>query len=122
MVDQITYFNFDSHIGSVAFIKKTRSSYEDLGVVLLKHSSMMGTFPLPPPDIPLTVTQVNMILTDTSKSLDSYDPWVVPSPYEYEIYGDRIPLTLIEISYQEIQSTYVAASNTSDSMRHILGE
>jgi hypothetical protein len=62
-VDQLSYFNSDSHIHSVPFIKKTPSSYEDVGVGLLKDSSIMGTFPLPPPDIPPIVTHVNMILT-----------------------------------------------------------
>jgi hypothetical protein len=121
-VDQLAYFNSDSRIGSVPFIEKTPSSYEDVGVGLLKDSSMMGNFPLPPPDIPPTVTQVNMISTDTSKSLDSYDPWVVPSPSEYESYDDRMPLSPIEITYEEIQSASVAASDTSDPMSHVLDE
>jgi hypothetical protein len=54
-VGQLAFFNYDSRIGSVPFIEKTPSSYEDVGVGLLKDSSMMGTFPLPPPDIPPVV-------------------------------------------------------------------
>jgi hypothetical protein len=98
MVDQLSYFNYDSCIFRVPFIKKTPSSYEDVGVGLLKDSSMMGTFPLPTPEIPPVVAQVNMISTDTSKSIDSYDPQLVPSPSEYDIYDDRMPLSPIEIT------------------------
>jgi len=35
-VDQLAYFNSNSCIGSVPFIEKTPSSYENVGVVLLK--------------------------------------------------------------------------------------
>jgi hypothetical protein len=63
-----------------------------------------------------------MICTDTSKSLESYDPWVVPSPFEYDNYNDRMPLGLIELAYEAIQSAYVASSNTNDPMSHILDE
>jgi hypothetical protein len=122
VVDQLAYFNSDSRIGSVPFIKKTPSSYEDVAVGLLKDSSLMGTFPLPPPYICPTVAQVNMILTYTSKSLDSYDPWVVPSTYEYKSYDDRMPLSPIEVTCQAIQSTFVVAYDTSDPMINVLDE
>jgi hypothetical protein len=64
----------------------------------------MGNFPLPPPDI----------------SLESYDPWVVPSPTQYEKYGDQIPLSLIELAYQAIQYTYVSSSDNDDQRNLIL--
>jgi hypothetical protein len=56
IVGQLAYFNFDSRIGSVPFIEKTPSSYDDVRVGILKDSYMMRTFPLPPPDIPPIVS------------------------------------------------------------------
>jgi hypothetical protein len=50
-VDQLAYFNSDSRIGNVPLIEQISSSYEDVGVGILKYSSLMGTFPLPPPNI-----------------------------------------------------------------------
>jgi hypothetical protein len=119
---QLAYFNSDSRIDSVPFIEKTPSSYEDVGVGILKDSSMMGNFPLATPDIPLAVAQVNMISTDTSKSLNSYDPWVVPSPSKYDNYKNRMPLSPIEITYEAIRSTSVASYDTHDPMSDVLDE
>jgi hypothetical protein len=51
-LDQLTFFNFDSCTSNVPFISKTRPSYENVGVGLLKDSSLMGKFPIPPPNIP----------------------------------------------------------------------
>jgi hypothetical protein len=76
-IDQLAYFNSYSHIGSVSFIEKTPSSYENVGVGILKDSSLMGNFPLPPPKIPLVVAQFDMILMQVQQSLESFDPLVV---------------------------------------------
>jgi hypothetical protein len=52
-VDQLAFFNTDTRTGNVSFIAKTPQGYENVGVGLLKYSSLMGTFPIPPPpDIP----------------------------------------------------------------------
>jgi hypothetical protein len=91
-VDQLAYFNSDSRIGNVPLIKQISYAYEDVGVGILKYSSLMGNFPLPlpnisplpPPNIPHVVIHINMISTSASSSLESYDPCVVPSPIDYE--------------------------------------
>jgi hypothetical protein len=63
-VDQLAFFNSDTRTNNVPFIAKTPSGYENVGVGLLKDSSLMGTFPIPPPDVPhLFVASINMIST-----------------------------------------------------------
>jgi hypothetical protein len=51
-VDQLVFFNSDTRISNVPFISKTPLRYENVGVGLLKDSTLMGTFPIPPPNIP----------------------------------------------------------------------
>ena len=63
-VDQIDYGTHNLHdfaVNSVPFLGSSLG-YESVGVGLLKDSSLMGIFPLPPPDTPL-VSTLNMILT-----------------------------------------------------------
>jgi hypothetical protein len=47
-VDQLAFFNSNTRTGNVSFIAKTLPGYENVGVDLLKDSSLMGTFPIPP--------------------------------------------------------------------------
>jgi hypothetical protein len=65
----------------------------------------MGTFPTPLPPTTHHVVAINMILTTVYKSLESSDPWIVPSPLEFDALGDTMPLSPIETSYIAIQST-----------------
>jgi hypothetical protein len=105
-VDQLAFFNSDSRTSNVPFIAKTPPGYENVGVGLLKDSSLMGTFPIPPPDIPTPfVASINMISTTVGEIPESYDPWIVPSSDDCLRYGDRMPLSLVELAYQAIQST-----------------
>jgi hypothetical protein len=62
-VDQLAFFNSDTRTGNVLFIAKTPPGYENVGVGLLKDSSLMGTFPIPPPPDILcpSVASINMI-------------------------------------------------------------
>jgi hypothetical protein len=63
-VDQLAFFNFDTRNGNVLFIAKTPPGYENIDVDLLKDSSLMGTFPISPPDVPhSSVSSINMIST-----------------------------------------------------------
>jgi hypothetical protein len=63
-VDQLAFFNSDTRTGNIPFIAKTPPGYENVGVGLLKDSSLMGTFPIPPPDVPhSSVASINMIST-----------------------------------------------------------
>jgi hypothetical protein len=74
-------------------------------VGLLKDSSLMGTFPIPPPDIPPPfVASINMISTTNGETPEYYDPWIVPCSDDYLHYDDRIPLSLVELAYHVFQS------------------
>jgi hypothetical protein len=67
---------------------------------------LMGTFPIPPPDIPPPfVASINMISTNVSETPNSYDPWIVPRSDDYLCYDDQMHLSLVELPYQAIQST-----------------
>jgi hypothetical protein len=115
-VDQLAFFNFDSHTSNVPFISKTPPGYENVGMGLLKHSTLMGTFPIPPPNIPPPfVASINMISTSIRKNPTSYDSWIVPDPGDYLHYGDQIPLSLVESTYQAIQSTTLFNPSLCDS-------
>jgi hypothetical protein len=46
-----------------------------------------------------------MISTMVHQSLESSDPWVIPSPLELDILGDVMPLSRVEATYNAIQST-----------------
>jgi hypothetical protein len=48
-VDQLAFFNSDARTSNVTFISKKPPGYENGGVGLLKDSTLMGTFPIPPP-------------------------------------------------------------------------
>jgi hypothetical protein len=77
-VDQVSFFNSYSRTRKFSFILKTPPGYENVGVGILKNSNFMGTFPIPPPDIPrpffASIKTISTIVHET------HDPWVVPSP------------------------------------------
>jgi hypothetical protein len=52
-----------------------------------------------------------MILTMTSQSFESSDPWVVPSPLAFDALCDTMPLSPAEASYDAIQSTSPSLDN-----------
>jgi hypothetical protein len=63
-VDQLTFLNSDFRTRNVPFISNTPLGYENVGVGILKDSTLMGTFPIPPPDVPPHfVASINMIST-----------------------------------------------------------
>jgi hypothetical protein len=51
-IDQLAFFNSNSCISNVPFILKTPPGYDNVRVGILKDSTLMGTFPIPPLDIP----------------------------------------------------------------------
>jgi hypothetical protein len=102
--DQLAFFNSNSCTSNIPFISKTPPGYENVCVGILKDSTLMGTFPIPPPDIsPPFVASINMISTTVHETPTSYDPWVVPNPGDYSRYGNKMPLSLVESAYQDIQ-------------------
>jgi hypothetical protein len=65
----------------------------------------MSTFPIPPPDVPHPFFgSINMIFTSIHRTLASFDPWMVPNPDDHICYGNKMPLSSIESTYQAIQS------------------
>ena len=88
-VDQMAFFNSNSHTSNVPFISKTPLGYENVGVGIFKDSTLMGTFPILPPDIPPPFfTSINIISTSVCETPESYDPWIVPRSGDYLRYGD----------------------------------
>jgi hypothetical protein len=105
IVDQLAFFNSNGRIGNVSFIAKTPPSYENIGVGLLKDSSLMGTFPIPPPDVPRSsIASINMMSTSIHGISASHDPWMVPNPGDHIRYGDEMSLSLVKSAYQDTQS------------------
>jgi hypothetical protein len=105
-VDQLAFFNSDTRTGNVSFIAKTPPGYENVGVGLLKDSSLMGTFPIPPPPDILrpSVASINMISVVPHELPVTFDPWIVPNPGDHSRFGDVMSLSLVESTYHEIQS------------------
>jgi hypothetical protein len=75
----------------------------------------MGTFPTPLPPTAHHISTVNMISTMPYQSLESSNPWVVPSPLEFDVLSDTMPLSPAEAAYVAIQSAS-PSSNTSHSL------
>lgn len=70
-VEQLYYYTFDPNsIVSVPLVGKPITPYEDIGVGLLKDSSLMGNFSFLQPNFPSNVSQVNMISSSTMESSD----------------------------------------------------
>jgi hypothetical protein len=63
----------------------------------------MGTFPTPLPPATHHISTIDMISTMTYQSLESSDPWIVPSPLEFNALGDTVPLSTTKTSYVSIQ-------------------
>jgi hypothetical protein len=114
-VDQLAFSNSNTRTSNVPFIVKTPPGYENVGVGLLKDSSLMGTFPIPPPDVPHPfVALINMISTSVRETPVSYDPWIVPNPGEHLRYSDQMNLSPVESAYQAIQSTTPSTPSLGD--------
>jgi hypothetical protein len=104
-IDQLAFFNSDSHTGKVLFITKNPLGYENVDVGLLKDSLLMGTFPIPLPDVPhLYVASINMISTSIHELPASHNPRIVLDPGDHLRYGDEMPLSPVKSAYQAIQS------------------
>jgi hypothetical protein len=90
---------------NISFLGDHKITYESVGVGLLKYSILMGTFPTPLPPTTHHISTVNMISTTAYQSLESFDPWIVPSSLEFDALGDTKPIIPTETSYVSIQST-----------------
>jgi hypothetical protein len=117
-IDQLDYCTPNTHTlatNNIPFLGDHKITYESIGVGLLKYSSLMGTFPTPLPPTTHHISTINMISTTAYQSLESSDPWVVPSPLEFDEIGDAMPLSPIEASYTAIQF-----SSPSSNDQHLL--
>jgi hypothetical protein len=91
-VDRLAFFHSDARIVHC----KPPPGYENVGVGLLKDSTLMGTFSIPPPDVPHPfVASINVISTSVRGTPASYDPWMVPNPDDHLRYGNEMPLMLV---------------------------
>jgi hypothetical protein len=87
-IDQLDYCTPYIHnhtTNNVPFLGDSNLSYESVGVGLLKYSSLMGAFPLSSPETSQQNAMINMISTMVHQSLESFDPWVIPSPLELDM-------------------------------------
>jgi hypothetical protein len=106
-IDQLDFCTPDARApvtNNIPFLGDHQVTYESIGVGLLKHSSLMGTFPTPLPSTTHHISTINMISTMAYQSLESSDPWIVPSPMEFDGLGDTMPLSPTEAAYMAIQS------------------
>ena len=85
---------------NIPFVSGAKTSFESVGVGLLKDSSLMGAFPSSAPNI----ASINMISSTVHQSWEYFDPWVVPEPSTVESLGDAMPLSLPEEQYAAIQA------------------
>jgi hypothetical protein len=114
-IDQLTFFNSNTRTGNVPFIAKTPPGYENVGVGLLKDSSLMGTFPIPLLDVPHpSVASIHLISTVPHELPASQDPWIVPDPGDHLRFGDIMSLSPVEFAYQAIQSATPSTSSLDE--------
>ena len=52
----------------------------------------MRNFSIPPPNVPCTISNINMI---TSSTIPFDDPWVVPLESEMDSFNGAMPLSLL---------------------------
>jgi hypothetical protein len=114
-VDQLDFCTPNARIpttNNIPFLGDHPVTYESVGVGLLKDSSLMGTFPTPLPPTAHHISTVNMISTMPYQSLESSDPWIVPSPMEFDVLSDTMPLSPAEAAYVAIQSASPSSNNS----------
>ena len=115
--DQLYYYTSDpASMDSVPYVGKSITPYEDIGVVFLKDSTLMGNFSMPPPNIPRTISNINMIISST---MPFDDPWILPLKYELDLYGSEIPLSLYKLEYVAVQSLFDPPSTKTDQVNMI---
>lgn len=95
-IDTVTFFSFDYNVTrTVHLVGEALYSYQHIGVGFLKHPSLMGTFSLPPPLLPISspsVAYINMI----SSSMIQDNTWIRPDETDIKYFGDKMMLNPIE--------------------------
>jgi hypothetical protein len=101
-IDQLDYcipHTTPSRKNNVLLVGYSQVTYDSVGVGLLKDSTLMGTFPLPSPNLTNPISLINMISSMVPQSLRYLNPWFVPSLSDLELFSDTIPLRPTEASY-----------------------
>jgi hypothetical protein len=114
-VDQLDFCTPDARIpatNNIPFLGDHPVMYESIGVGLLKYFILMGTFPTPLPPTMHHIAAINMILTMPYQSLESSNPWIVPSPLEFDVLNGIMPLSLAEAAYVAIQYAPPSSNNS----------
>ena len=96
-IDQLDYCTPDlctQTTNIVPLLEGFKLSYEQLGLVFLKYSSLIGTFPISTPNPP-PIVEVNMISSMVQRSLESSDTWVVPDFMKLNCSKISCPLALL---------------------------
>ena len=89
-IDQLSYYSsHPASTDSIQHVGKTNIPYEDVGVGLVKDSALMGTFFMPPPNVPRTISNINMI---SSSTIPFDDSWVVSSESQIDSFNGEMPL------------------------------
>ena len=102
-MDQLSFCTPDYstlHSKSVPLVGGVPNSYVSVGTGIIKASSLMGSFPVPPPEAPHMISMISTI------SDGSIDLWILPKPSEIDSYGDQMPLSLADLAYKSIQSAF----------------
>jgi hypothetical protein len=75
----------------------------------------MGSFPIPPPNVPhSSVASINMISTLSHELPASDDPWIVADPGDHLRFGDTMSFSTVESAYQAIQSATPSSPSLGD--------
>jgi len=101
-IDQLTYFSSNpASSKSIQHVGERTIPYKDVRVGLIKDSGLLGTFSFPPPNVLPSTATIHMISADT---IVYDDPWIVPSEFEMDSFGDAMPLSPYVIAYQAVKS------------------
>ena len=99
--DQLSYYLSDpASTDSIQHVGKKTIPYKDVGVGLIKDYALLGNFSLPPPNVPCTIANINMI---TSSTIPFDDTWIVPLESELDSFERTMPLSPFEFAYQVVQ-------------------
>lgn len=90
-LDQLSFCTLEFQpipANNVPLVGGSPDTFYNIGMGLLKDTSLLGCFPLPLPKIPLTNSIVSTIFDGP------IDPWILLTRYTIDSFGDQIPLHL----------------------------
>lgn len=112
VICQLTFFASSSHvIRSVPLVEEALQYYQHVRVGLLKDSSLMGSFSLPPPLLDSSPS-VSFIKMKSSSTVQN-ESWIILYEYNINNFGAKMSLSPIELDYEAIYSTCVSHTISS---------